>query len=557
MEWPAVLWPAGVTAMNARAEIEAPVRRCAVYARVSNDERLGQAFNSLDAQQEACRAYITSQSQQGWTCVPELYADGGFSGGSLDRPALKRLLVDVEAGAIDTIVIYKIDRLTRSLADFAKIVEVLDAAGASFVSVTQSFSTTTSMGRLTLNVLLSFAQFEREVTGERIRDKIAASKTKGMWMGGGVPQGFDARDHALIVNDAEAAIVRHIFQRYLKLGSVHILRDELEREGVRSKTWLTKAGRSMGGKAFDRGALYHLLQNRHYVGQIVHKNQAYPGLHPAIVELDLFEAVQKKLSKNRVKRRQRPTQASGAPLIGRIVDHKGRLYSPTFAYGRRGRRYGYYVLAELQQGLKTAASLATPARLPAAALEAAVLAHLRRLADRPEAGWTEVGAMLRRLEVRPKETRLHLDAALLFGADHPQLALADLEERLGPGERAVLTNGPRPAVIVAIPGKVQFRGGGTWHSHSLARPRIDRALVRALRCAHRILADVGLSPASVGHDAKAPTDPYSVKLARLAFLAPDIQSAILEGSQPPSLTLVRLMNGEIPLAWADQRALLG
>jgi DNA invertase Pin-like site-specific DNA recombinase len=495
VEWAKVLWTS--LAMNARAVVTAQTLRCAIYTRKSSDEGLERSFNSLDAQREACAAYIKSQAHQGWVCLSETYDDGGFSGGSMDRPALRRLLADIQAGKIDTVAIYKIDRLTRSLTDFAKIVEIFDAAGASFVSITQSFNTTTSMGRLTLNVLLSFAQFEREVTGERIRDKIAASKAKGMWMGGVLPLGYDSRDQALVVNEAEAAIVRQIFERYLKLGSVHALCAELERRGVRSKAWLTKAGRPMGGKVFDRGALYHLLQNRHYVGEIRHKERTHPGRHPAIVETKLFEAAQRKLANNRVKRRERPTRASAAPLGGKIADHKGRPYSPTFSIGRAGRRYAYYVLSDLQQGLKTSAAPDAPARLPAAALEAAVLAHLRRLADRPEASWAEIGPMLRRLEVRPKEARLLLEGGRLFGADHPELALEDLRSRLNPGERAVMSGGGHPTVTVAIPGKLQFRGGGAWQSEPAGRSRIDPVLVRALKAAHRILGEAGLSPAAV------------------------------------------------------------
>jgi len=277
-----------------------------------------------------------------WTLRTEPYDDGGFSGGTMDRPALARLLTDIQAGLVDVVVVYKIDRLTRSLADFAKIVEIFDGAGASFVSVTQPFNTTSSMGRLTLNVLLSFAQFEREVTGERIRDKLRASKAKGMWMGGVLPLGYDSKDHTLVVNESEAAKVRAIFVRYLKLGSVHVLCDELAREGITSKAWVSTRGRQMGGRTFTRRALYHLLQNRHYVGRIVHKDISHPGLHPAIVDAKLFEAVQKKLAKNRVKRRERIPRTRTAPLSGKIFDRVGRPYSPTFSIGRHGGRYGYY-----------------------------------------------------------------------------------------------------------------------------------------------------------------------------------------------------------------------
>jgi DNA invertase Pin-like site-specific DNA recombinase len=269
-----------------------PVKRCALYTRKSSDEGLDQAFNSLDAQREACQAYVKSQKGEGWRALATIYDDGGYSGGTMERPALQRLLADIEADRVDVVVVYKIDRLTRSLTDFARMVDLFDRHGATFVSVTQAFNTTTSMGRLTLNVLLSFAQFEREVTGERIRDKIAASKSKGMWMGGNVPLGYDLPtegSRALVVNEAEAAAVRTIFSTYLELGSVHALQRWLDARGIRSKRRRTRAGRTIGGRAFSRGALFQLLRNRIYLGQIVHKDKVHDGLHPAIVDVALFE----------------------------------------------------------------------------------------------------------------------------------------------------------------------------------------------------------------------------------------------------------------------------
>ncbi len=301
-----------------------PRLRCAIYTRKSSEEGLEQDFNSLHAQREACEAYVRSQAGEGWGVLPAQYDDGGFSGGNMDRPGLAQLMADVDARRIDVVVVYKVDRLTRSLADFAKIVERFDAAGVSFVSVTQAFNTTTSMGRLTLNVLLSFAQFEREVTGERIRDKIAASKAKGMWMGGNVPLGYDPHGRTLVINEAEAKQVRHIFQRYLELGSVHILRDELEREGQHSKRWTSRSGKEIGGAVFGRGALFHLLSNRHYLGEIVHKETSYPGLHPAIVDAELFQAVQLRLVQNGgAKRRAKAglePHPQAAPLAGLVFD---------------------------------------------------------------------------------------------------------------------------------------------------------------------------------------------------------------------------------------------
>src|SRR5712672_679521 len=271
--------------------------RCAIYTRKSSEEGLEQEFNSLQAQREACEAFIESQRQEGWLCLRAAYDDGGFSGARMERPALQRLLADLTAGRVDTIVVYKIDRLTRSLADFAKIVEILDARGASFVSVTQQFNTTTSMGRLTLNVLLSFAQFEREVIGERIRDKIAVSKKKGMWMGGVPPLGYRVRNHKLVMIDSEADTVRLIFRRYAELGSVRLLQAELEARGIRSKSWTSVSGRLVGGKSFSRGALYLMLQNCTYLGEIAHKGQFHPGKHTPIIDQPSWDAVQAQLDR--------------------------------------------------------------------------------------------------------------------------------------------------------------------------------------------------------------------------------------------------------------------
>ena len=275
------------------------VRRCAVYTRKSSEEGLDQTFNSLDAQREACEAYIRSQAHEGWKLVKTAYDDGGFSGGTLERPALQRLLADLGRGLVDVIVVYKIDRLTRSLADFARIVETLDRQGASFVSITQQFNTTTSMGRLTLNVLLSFAQFEREVTGERIRDKIAASKRKGMWMGGNLPLGYDVKDRQLVVNEAEAETVRYLFQRYVELGTVAALQTDLKRRAIVSKVWTSSSGKRRGGAGYSRGALYYLLRNTIYVGRIAHRGASYAGQHPGIVPQDLWDRVQALLTENR------------------------------------------------------------------------------------------------------------------------------------------------------------------------------------------------------------------------------------------------------------------
>jgi site-specific DNA recombinase len=320
--------------------------RCAIYTRKSSEDGLEQEFNSLDAQREACEAYVTSQRHAGWIALPDMYDDGGLSGGTMERPALQRLLADIRAGKIQIIVVYKVDRLTRSLADFAKIVDVLDAHGASFVSVTQQFNTTTSMGRLTLNMLLSFAQFEREIAGERIRDKIAASKAKGMWMGGNVPLGYDVKDRKLVVNETEASTVRMIFRRYAELGSVALLKAELDRVGIVSKRREGAGGALSGGQRFSRGALYLMLQNRLYCGEVAHKGQIYPGQHAAIIESELWQLVQEKLAENRQKRSLAVGAEAPSLLAGLVIDSDGNRMTPTHAT-KRGRRYRYYVSASL------------------------------------------------------------------------------------------------------------------------------------------------------------------------------------------------------------------
>ena len=351
--------------------------RCAIYTRKSSEEGLEQDFNSLQAQREACEAYIRSQVGEGWSLIQTPFDDGGWSGGNMERPALGALLAEVERGRVDVVVVYKVDRLTRSLVDFAKIVERFDAKGVSFVSVTQAFNTTTSMGRLTLNVLLSFAQFEREVTGERIRDKIAASKARGLWMGGNVPLGYDAVGRSLVANETEAELVRHIFRRYLALKSVHALKQELRRDGFVSKRRTTLAGREIGGAQFSRGALFHLLANRHYLGQIVHKEKSHPGQHPAIVDPDTFEQVQA-LLKAQAQARTGAARTPDYPLAGRIFALGGQRMSPATARGHTGRRYRYYVQSALQQGEPDAGS-AAPRRLSANAVEQLVLERLTRL----------------------------------------------------------------------------------------------------------------------------------------------------------------------------------
>jgi site-specific DNA recombinase len=353
--------------------------RCAIYTRKSSEEGLEQQFNSLDAQREACEAFILSQKHEGWSVLPQAYDDGGVSGGTMDRPALKRLLADIAAGRIDCVVVYKVDRLTRALSDFARMVEVFDRENVSFVSVTQQFNTTTSMGRLTLNVLLSFAQFEREVTGERIRDKISASKKKGMWMGGLPPLGYDVQDRKLIVNEAEAERVRTIFRRYAQLKSVRLLQNELEADGIVSKARRAPDGARYGAKPFSRGALYLMLSNRIYRGEIVHKGQSYPGEHQAIIDDALWEEMQAILASNRVERESGANHDEPSLLAGLIHDETGERMTPTHA-SKKGKRYRYYVSRPLITGEGKGGSRGR--RIPARSIEQLVSDRVRSwLAD--------------------------------------------------------------------------------------------------------------------------------------------------------------------------------
>ena len=399
--------------------------RCAVYTRKSSEEGLEMEFNSLDAQREACEAYTASQKAEGWVLVPDRYDDGGFSGGTLDRPALKRLLADIEAGRVDVVVVYKIDRLSRSLMDFSKLVEVFDRHNVTFVSVTQSFNTTTSMGRLTLNILLSFAQFEREVIGERIRDKFAASRRKGMWMGGHPPLGYDVKDRKLVVNEAEAAMVRKIFERFLRVGSATALVRELAIEGVTTKR----------GKPVDKGFLYKLLGNRAYVGEAVHKGTAYPGEHQAIISRDLWDNVHSIIQQSPRSRAANTRAQTPALLKGLIFGADGRAMTPTHAR-KGGRLYRYYVAAGL---LKGDLPPGVVRRVPAAEIETAVVDQLRGILRAPEviiATWRAARSQddgFAEAEVR--EALLNLDPMWdeLFPAEQARIVQL-LVERVDVGE---------------------------------------------------------------------------------------------------------------------------
>lgn len=353
--------------------------RCAVYTRKSSEEGLELEFNSLHAQREACEAYIASQKQEGWVLVPDFYDDGGISGGTLERPALQQLLADIQVRMVDVVVVYKIDRLSRSLMDFAKLVDIFDRHNVTFVSVTQSFNTTNSMGRLTLNILLSFAQFEREVSGERIRDKIAASRKKGLWMGGNVPLGYDVKDKKLVINEDEAKIIRMIFDRFPTVGSATILAKRLAEEDVRTKK----------GRLIDKGYMYKLLNNETYLGKAVHKGTAYPGVHEAIITQEQWNKVRTILKRNPQRRAGNSRRQVPALLKGIIFGADGRAMTPTHTKKKNNRLYRYYVASRLLKGENPPGIVRS---VPAGEIEAAVIDHVRGLLRAPEiivATWRE------------------------------------------------------------------------------------------------------------------------------------------------------------------------
>ena len=516
------------------------MKRCAIYTRKSSDEGLEQEFNSLDAQREAGEAYVKSQASECWRLSTARYDDGGYSGGTMERPGLHRLLADIDAGLIDVVVVYKIDRLTRSLADFARIVERFDAKGVSFVSVTQAFNTTSSMGRLTLNVLLSFAQFEREVTGERIRDKIAASKAKGMWMGGTLPLGYDGPlpgTHVLRVNEAKAAIVRHMFTRYLELGSVHRLAEELPLQGILSKRRVTASGKELGGLPFSRGALFHLLRNQTYLGKITHGALVHEGQHEAIIHEDLFAAVQARLDLQ--KRRhgiKAESRVAKAPLTGRLFDAADQPMSPSFSRGRSGRVYRYYVSAALQQGVSK--STDSTSRVSAIALEKILAQALGRLMPSVHDALGQVS------RVRLRHDRIELT----LPARHAGEAASQCLD----GEDVIPLD--RTTSLLVLPVTLASRRGArTIASGTKLDAQPDPVLIAALRKAHRMLEfDGGGRP--VLH--ASPTSGYERRLVRLAFLAPAIQADILAGRQPRHVNLEALIKADIPPGWDDQRTTL-
>lgn len=521
-----------------------PSFRCAIYTRVSTDHGLEQEFNSLDAQREAAEAYIKSQAHEGWQCLPYQYNDGGFSGGSVERPALQQLLSDIQSGLIDIVVVYKVDRLTRSLADFAKLVELFDGRGVSFVSVTQAFNTTNSMGRLTLNVLLSFAQFEREVTSERIRDKIAASKKKGLWMGGVVPLGYRVHERALIPHEEHADLVRMLYTSYTACSSVYELKKQLDTKGVRLPIRTDGKGRRTGGGLFSRGHLYKILSNPVYLGEIVHKGQRYPGQHEALIDHTLWETVQFKLTEQAQTFRNRRT-SSDAILIGRLFDDRGNAMSPS--YSQKGSiRYRYYTSQALLQGRKDEAG--SQPRVPAPELEQVVLDYLRTIPKYPDlplhtrtardgdrSVWDDravVETCLEKVIVREGKVSILLKPE---EADRCSTNVGEIDWSPKSGIRKRFVT--RAEDQACRPIRVE------------ARSRLLVALVKARRWLMDIIVDSEIT-ARVIADREGCSERSVRMTLNLAFLSPEIVKAVIGG------TLVRGagMSGmtDLPISWIDQ-----
>jgi DNA invertase Pin-like site-specific DNA recombinase len=556
-------------------------KRCAVYTRKSSEEGLEQEFNSLAAQREACEAYIRSQRNEGWVLSRTRYDDGGFSGGNLERPALQHLLADIGAGRVDIVVVYKVDRLTRSLADFARLVEIFDAQGASFVSVTQQFNTTSSMGRLTLNVLLSFAQFEREVTGERIRDKIAASKKKGMWMGGNVPLGYDASERTLVINPAEAETVRRIFYLYRELGCVRRVKQEADRLGLRTKCSTTADGAKRGGKPFSRGHLYGLLANPIYTGRIAHKDELYPGLHPALIDDETWTAVRNQLAGNTSDHRHRAKAAEPSLLAGLLVDARGERLTPTHAI-KKGRRYRYYVSAALITEAGT--DRAQGWRLAAREIEDAVIRILVDALTRPAKLVERFGAAgTASDQIRKMLGRAARLAGVLSGSLGERAKLVrELVEKVVVDDRSLtikfrcgpLLDGYVPSSAsedgsdsaVELAAAIAFKRRGV--ETKLVLPglaqqkhgsRCDPALIKAIARGRIWFEELATGRVrSLQELAKRDgiTRRYIRRLVGLAFLSPQLVEAILQGRQSGELTATRLTELDLPLDWTEQHRLL-
>jgi site-specific DNA recombinase len=556
-----------------------PVRRCAIYTRKSSEEGLEQDYNSLHAQREACEAFIRSQAGEGWRLVKSTYDDGGYSGGTMGRPALQQLLANIRDGMIDVVVVYKVDRLTRSLADFARMVELLDARGVSFVAVTQQFNTTTSMGRLTLNVLLSFAQFEREVISERIRDKVAASKRKGMWMGGLAPFGYEVRDRRLLVNPDEAPKVKHIFDRYLELGTVRELKKDLATQGLVSATRMSKSGNTRGGTAFSRGALYHLLSSPIYVGEIPHKTARYAGQHEALISRELWDRVQ--LLLRRKTRRQHQSgqpdaHAQQSPLTSKIFDEGGEpLYAQGAAKGKR--RYRYYVSRDLvrsdsdtpEKGWRISApeieQTVSAAAVTMLADESAVTLALETAgtnSDRLSYALNSAQSWLERLQSVAESAAALAELVTRVDISREGMQLL-LELPIATSQSDEKRSQYHVSLSRVFPMEMKRRGiemrmvlEGECKPSRFDRPLI-KAVARARRWSNQLLSGQVSSIRSIARQERI-VPRYVRDLLPLAFLSPRIVEAILEGRQPPELTVTGLTRRiDLPLLWSVQERAFG
>jgi site-specific DNA recombinase len=551
--------------------------KCAIYTRKSSEEGLEQDFNSLHAQRESCEAYIKSQKHEGWMALPNLYDDGGYSGGSIERPALKKLLADIQSRAVDVVIVYKVDRLTRSLADFAKIVEIFDAAGVSFVSVTQQFNTTTSMGRLTLNVLLSFAQFEREVTGERIRDKIAASKQKGMWMGGWVPIGYDRKDRTLVINQDEAKTVRTIFELFLKLRNVRKVQAELARLKLTTKPYPISTGKILGGLPFSRGHIYRILSNPLYIGEIAHKEVRHAGQHPRIIAQEIWDAVNALIGSNRREHRVRSKARHANLLAGLIYDEAGRpLVSSHTA--KNGKRYLYYITSD-GSGRKPAPAGQAKLRLPAADVDAFVVSALRTfLADNTglakllRAAHVRSGklaealqkaeATSRELEDMPFQSRLELVTDLIARIDIMEACLRITFRISGvvrylsggenpsqpQGEDAVYEDFPMPSIVQNGSVKLVV----TQPSQTNEDAPLIAAIARGTCWFEELTSGKASSISSIASRENV-TDSYISRLLNLALLSPTIVHQVLDGSPAATEVARHEMTGQrLSALWRKQ-----
>jgi DNA invertase Pin-like site-specific DNA recombinase len=533
-----------------------PILHCAIYTRKSSEEGLDQDFNSLHAQREACEAYIASQKHEGWKIVKTHYDDGGFSGGNIERPALKQLLEDIDAGKVNAVVVYKVDRLTRSLTDFAKIIERFDNHNVSFVSVTQQFNTTSSMGRLTLNVLLSFAQFEREVTGERIRDKIAASKKKGMWMGGFVPLGYDLKARKLLINATEAKTVQYIYRRYLELGCVRLLKEDLDKNGIHSKVREEK-----GGCSFARGMLYKMLSNPIYIGQIRHKEICHPGQHKAIIDQELWEKVQQHMAVKSIEHKTHNTVSF--PLTNKLFDISGERLISVQA-NKKGRRYRYYISQSLRADPKNASSSGW--RLPGQEIEQ-VIAHAASeiLLDDNAITKTlqEAGIATHHIPAALNAARkIQQDSTGLINRFVQRVELQKSRIRLKLSLASLMVPEVDLTIIRDIPMRMKRRGIEMRLIINGAGPvRVDQTLLKTIVRAHKWFNDLATgrmkNMAEIA-SREGVDKSYVSRVVNLAFLAPYIIESIVTGHQPVDLNVEKLTKRtNLPLDWAQQHQLLG